>query len=65
MGTAASRHPGGVQVTYADGSVAFISETIDAGNQTVDDVEGPGSRKSPYGVWGAMGSRNGTETYNK
>jgi len=65
MGTAASRHPGGVQVTYADGSVSFISESIDAGNQTIDDVEGPGSRISPYGIWGALGSRTGGETVSQ
>jgi prepilin-type N-terminal cleavage/methylation domain-containing protein len=62
MGTAASRHPGGVQVALADASVTFISDSIDVGNQTVDDVEQPGSRNSPYGVWGALGSRGGRET---
>jgi len=65
MGTAASRHPGGAQVAYADGSVAFVSESIDTGNQTIDDVADPGSRQSPYGVWGAKGSRNGGETYTQ
>ncbi len=56
MGTAASRHPGGAQVTMADGSVSFVSETIDTGNLTIDDIQDPGSRRSPYGVWGALGS---------
>lgn len=56
--TASSYHPGGVMATFADGSVRFITETIDAGNQGAYSVkEGP----SPYGVWGAMGSKSGGE----
>ena len=61
MGTAQSFHPGGANVAMTDGSVHFISETIDAGNQAVDDIDSPGSRKSPWGVWGALGSRSGGE----
>jgi len=61
MGTLSSWHPGGGQVALADGSVTFVSETIDTGNQTVDDVQNPGG-PSPYGVWGALGSRNGGES---
>jgi prepilin-type processing-associated H-X9-DG protein len=61
MGTLSSRHPGGGQVTMADASVRFISETIDTGNQSVDDIDTPGSRRSPWGVWGALGSMRGGE----
>lgn len=54
--TAQSRHTGGVQAVMADGSVRFISETIDTG-----DNQAPGphnsKKKSPYGVWGALGTR--------
>ncbi|MGE0376469.1 MAG: DUF1559 domain-containing protein [Planctomycetaceae bacterium] len=58
MLTASSRHTGGVQVAFADGSVKFISENIDAGNQgAVEVVSGP----SPYGVWGALGTISGGE----
>ncbi|MEM4188369.1 MAG: DUF1559 domain-containing protein [Candidatus Hadarchaeum sp.] len=61
MGTASSRHPGGANVAMADGSVRFISQTIDAGNQAADDVPSPGARTSPWGVWGALGSTSGGE----
>lgn len=61
MGTASSRHPGGVNVAMADGSVRFISQTIDTGNQAAADIQSPGSRPSPWGVWGALGSCSGGE----
>jgi prepilin-type N-terminal cleavage/methylation domain-containing protein/prepilin-type processing-associated H-X9-DG protein len=54
----ASYHPGGVNLAMCDASVRFISETIDAGNSTAPAVDGG---KSPYGTWGALGSRNGGE----
>ncbi|MGB9689794.1 DUF1559 domain-containing protein [Thermogutta sp.] len=61
MGTASSYHPGGVNVAMADGAVRFISQTIDVGNQAIDDVPDPGNRPSPWGVWGALGSCGGGE----
>ncbi len=61
MGTASSRHPGGVNIAMADGSVRFISQTIDTGDQAATDVQNPGSRPSPWGVWGALGSCSGGE----
>jgi prepilin-type N-terminal cleavage/methylation domain-containing protein/prepilin-type processing-associated H-X9-DG protein len=54
----ASRHPGGVNVSLVDGSVKFVSETIDTGNLGVPQ---PNTGKSRYGVWGAMGSKAGGE----
>ncbi len=54
----ASRHPGGVNVSLADGSVRFVSETIDTGNLGVAQ---PDQGPSRYGVWGAMGSKAGGE----
>ena len=62
MGTAQSYHTGGVQVCRADGSVGFMSQTIDTGNQLIDDIDTPGNRISPYGVWGALGSMSGGES---
>jgi prepilin-type processing-associated H-X9-DG protein len=58
-----SYHPGGVNAAMADGSVRFVSETIDTGDlsQTEPDRQTPPRIDSPYGVWGAMGSRNGGE----
>ncbi len=54
-----SFHPGGVNSLFADGSQHFISETIDTGNLSAPEVTaGP----SPYGVWGAIGSKFGGET---
>ena len=56
--TASSRHAGGVQVLLADGSARFVSENIDTGNLGVANTIGG---KSPHGVWGALGTRNGGE----
>jgi hypothetical protein len=54
----ASRHPGGVMSTFSDGSTHFISNTINTGNLSVrQTITGP----SVYGVWGALGSKNGGE----
>ncbi len=68
--TANSYHSGGVNVCMGDGSVRFVSDTVDAGNQSSDcyDVVRDKSRpqdyggQSQYGVWGAMGSSSGGET---
>jgi prepilin-type N-terminal cleavage/methylation domain-containing protein/prepilin-type processing-associated H-X9-DG protein len=57
--TASSQHTGGVHALMADGSVRFISENIDTGNLGVGTS---GGAKSPYGVWGALGTRAGGET---
>ncbi|MGQ9505801.1 MAG: DUF1559 domain-containing protein [Thermogutta sp.] len=54
-----SRHPGGVNCLFADGSVHFISQTIDTGNLGAYQ---PLRGASVYGVWGALGSRAGGES---
>ena len=57
----ASRHPGGVNVAMADGSVRFISDSIDTGNL---GVKQPRTGPSKYGVWGALGSKGGGDITN-
>lgn len=56
-----SNHPGGVNTARVDGSVHFISDTIDTGGlpdaRQGKHLAGP----SPYGVWGALGTPQGGE----
>ena len=53
-----SYHTGGVNVAMTDGSVRFVSDNIDTGNLALPNIaQGP----SPYGVWGAMGTKDGGE----
>jgi hypothetical protein len=57
LGTASSRHPGCVMAAMADGSVRAFSENIDTGNlaATYPAIKSLGS--SPYGIWGALGTK--------
>ncbi len=57
---AGSYHAGGAHVVMLDGKVNFISENIDTGLISQPDVRTL-SGKSPYGVWGALGSIAGGE----
>lgn len=60
--SASSYHPGGVNVVMLDGSVHFISETINTGNLAAPQVGARSGLPSPYGVWGALGSMSGRES---
>jgi prepilin-type N-terminal cleavage/methylation domain-containing protein/prepilin-type processing-associated H-X9-DG protein len=55
-----SHHPGGVSATFADGSVRFVNQNINCGNTAAPPVT-TNTGKSPYGVWGALGSTEGRE----
>ncbi len=57
-----SNHPGGVVALRADGSVSFVSETIDTGDLSLPSVT---SGISPYGIWGALGSKDGGEVISE
>ena len=56
-----SYHPGGVVAAMADGAVRFISETIDTGDLSQLEMAGK-SGPSPFGIWGAIGSKDGGES---
>ncbi|GAA4470240.1 DUF1559 domain-containing protein [Novipirellula rosea] len=63
--TMASRHQGGCHVLFADGAVKFITESIESGDQTKGNIPRAGSvpgQESPYGLWGALGTKDGKET---
>ncbi|TWT81816.1 hypothetical protein CA13_32690 [Planctomycetes bacterium CA13] len=62
-----SRHQGGCHILMSDGAVKFITDSIEAGqssNGTVQfgqtDNRAPG-QASPYGLWGALGTRGAKE----
>lgn len=59
--TASSLHVGGVQVVMADGAVRFISENIDTGDLSAASPRQNATGLSPYGVWGALGTKAGNE----
>ena len=67
--SAGSRHQGGAHVLMGDGAVVFITDSIEAGDNTAPPIERglggnpgwkPGAEPgapSPYGLWGALGTR--------
>ena len=62
-----SHHQGGVHVLMGDGAVKFITDSIEAGNQSapiITHANNPGSQ-SPYGLWGALGTRAASEVIDK
>ena len=70
---ASSRHQGGAHVLMGDGAVIFMTDSVEAGDQRncchgcVDCPGAPAGlykvgKKSPYGLWGSLGSRGANET---
>ncbi|MDR2439616.1 MAG: DUF1559 domain-containing protein [Planctomycetaceae bacterium] len=62
---ATSYHSGGANVVLLDGATRFISETIDSGTEITFPMDANGNSsvvKSPFGIWGAMGSKDGEES---
>jgi prepilin-type N-terminal cleavage/methylation domain-containing protein/prepilin-type processing-associated H-X9-DG protein len=61
--SSASNHTGGVNAAFIDGSVHFISNTINnvTTGVTQDDPYKTPVMASPFGVWGAIGSIKGGE----
>ena len=60
--TASSNHSGGVNALRADGSVFFVSDTINTGDINYSAGTADPFGVSPFGIWGALGSINGGES---
>ncbi|MDR0337128.1 MAG: DUF1559 domain-containing protein [Planctomycetaceae bacterium] len=60
--TPTSYHSGGIQGGLLDGSVRFISETIDCGEAATRTTPADEQSSSPFGIWGAVGSACGSES---
>ncbi|MBQ9874809.1 MAG: DUF1559 domain-containing protein [Thermoguttaceae bacterium] len=56
-----SNHSGGVNAAMLDGSVRFVSDTIDCGGY-LTSTQNATRAKSLFGVWGAMSTPAGGET---
>ncbi|MDM4017295.1 DUF1559 domain-containing protein [Roseiconus lacunae] len=62
----ASRHQGGAHVLMGDGAVIFITDSIESGDQRAPSPSFYSrAKKSPYGLWGAMGTRASKEVIDE
>ncbi|MCO8124335.1 DUF1559 domain-containing protein [Stieleria sp. TO1_6] len=63
--SASSRHQGGCHILMADGAVTFISDSIESGDTqsgwSISKDNNNVGQKSPYGLWGSLGSIRGSE----
>jgi prepilin-type N-terminal cleavage/methylation domain-containing protein len=66
--SASSYHGSGVHVCFGDNNVRYIGNSVDAGDASRDPplgIDGPRSNlPSPYGAWGAMGSKDAGDTWD-
>jgi len=65
-----SRHQGGCHILLGDGAVKFVTDSIDTGNQRSGQVGNetwlePAGSASPFGLWGALGTRANKEVIDK
>ncbi len=63
--SAGSFHQGGGHVLMTDGAVIFMTESVEAGDQSQPTLKSQelaeGTVPSPYGLWGALGTAAGEE----
>ena len=68
--SASSNHSGGVNCAFFDGSIRFISDTVNCETSGTSGLSGwykyYGAQDgvSPFGVWGAMGTMQAGETFS-
>lgn len=58
---AGSYHTTGVNCLFGDASVRFVSKSIDCGNLAAQAPFANSGENSPYGLWGALGTRSSGE----
>jgi prepilin-type processing-associated H-X9-DG protein len=65
LASVTSYHQGGAHVLMGDGAIRFITDSIETGDLTrppvANGMTAPGT-KSPYGLWGALGTIRAKET---
>ncbi len=68
ISSASSYHGAGAHVVFADNNVRFIPNSVDAGDAGrlgPEGNDGPRSNEpSPYGLWGAMGTKDAGDTWD-
>lgn len=67
IASTSSRHQGGAHVLMTDGAVKFITDSIEAGNKNATQPiwwQNVGAA-SPYGLWGALGTRGAKEVISQ
>lgn len=66
--SSSSYHGAGAHVCFLDNNTRFIPNSVDAGRSTADPPLGcDGARSnlpSPYGAWGAMGTKDAGDTWD-